>query len=157
MFSLHVGRFFIGDGNTLTWKILVCCDFLSQVLWAFGRYGSMMWLVYSNFYLPFVIACTSKELKDTGCYLVVLNRLFIDKNEGINVFDMCERCIASCTKNILCIVSSFVLQKIRKQESTHDLCFVWTIFLSDKIVVRQIFPSDKIFVTCPTEICPISY
>ena len=46
-----------------------------------------------QFYLPFVIACISNELKDMGCYLVVLNRLFIDKNEGINVFDMCERCI----------------------------------------------------------------
>ena len=85
MFSLDVGRFFIGhslftDGSTITYKILVCCDFFSPVLWAFGRHGSMMWLVYSNVYLPFVIAYTSKELKETGCYLVLLNRLFIDKN-----------------------------------------------------------------------------
>ena len=48
-----------------------------------------------------MIACTSKELKDTGCYLVVLNRLFIDKNEGINVFDVCAKGVFDAISDLI--------------------------------------------------------
>ena len=88
MFSLDGGRFFIGDslftdGCTLTCKILLSCDFLSPVLWAFGRHGSMLWFVYFKYCLRFVTVCTSKELKEKGCYLVLLNSLFIHKMKGL--------------------------------------------------------------------------